>query len=182
MSDIYIVGFDGTEQSRRAGEFAAETAKKSGAKLHVFMVLEWSPYSFHTPEELAERKGRREEELKRAEADVQPFADKLKKTGVEVSTEVHHGNAGDLLCQSAKDKDAVFAECGKAARQGTRDWYWTAKAIDQFETGNWIEFWFEFDSGSDTAQVVARMQPWDGSNTAQGVAGTEVGDAMQQEQ
>lgn len=106
MSDIYIVGFDGTEQSRRAGEFAAETAKKSGAKLHVFMVLEWSPYSFHTPEELAERKGRREEELKRAEADVQPFADKLKKTGVEVSTEVHHGNAGDLLCQSAKDKDA----------------------------------------------------------------------------
>lgn len=106
MTDIYIVGFDGTAQSRRAGEFAAACAKKSGAALHLLMVLEWSPYSFHTPEELAERHGRREQELERANAEIQPFAKELEGTGVTVTTEVHHGNAGDLLCKGATEKGA----------------------------------------------------------------------------
>ena len=53
MTDIYIVGFDGTAQSERAIEYAASRAKKSGAQVHLVHVLEWSPFSFHTPEELA---------------------------------------------------------------------------------------------------------------------------------
>ncbi len=113
MTDIYIVGFDGTAQSRRAAEFAAGRAKKSGATLHLLMVLEWSPYSFHTPEELAERHGRREQELERANAEIQPFAEELKAKGVEVTTEVHHGNAGDLLCKSATDKSASAIFIGR---------------------------------------------------------------------
>ena len=113
MTDTYIVGFDGTDQSRRAGAYAAQRAKKSGASLHLLMVLEWSPYSFHTPEELAERHARREEELERATAALQPFAEELKKTGVKVTTEVHHGNAGDLLCQSAKDKGGTQIFIGR---------------------------------------------------------------------
>lgn len=43
MSDKYIVGFDGTAQSRRALEYAANLAKKSGANVHVVLVIEWSP-------------------------------------------------------------------------------------------------------------------------------------------
>ena len=40
MSDIYIVGFDGTEASGRAADLAADLAKTSGATLHLVLVLE----------------------------------------------------------------------------------------------------------------------------------------------
>lgn len=113
MTDIYIVGFDGTDQSSRAVGYAAERAKKSGAELHLVHVLEWSPYSFHTPEELAERHGRREQELKRAQALVQPVVDEISKTGIKTTCEVRHGNAGDLLCKIAADKDAAQIIIGR---------------------------------------------------------------------
>lgn len=106
MSETYIVGFDGTPQARRAVDHAATLAKSSGASLHLVLVLEWSPYSFHTPEELAERHGRREQELDRAHAVVQPVVDELTKAGLTVTSEVRHGNAGDLLCTIATDQNA----------------------------------------------------------------------------
>ena len=62
MSKKFVVGYDGSEESRRAVDFAASQAKTSGAGLVVAHVLEWSPYSFLTPEELAERHKRREED------------------------------------------------------------------------------------------------------------------------
>ncbi len=106
MSDFYIVGFDGTAQARRAVDYAASRAKKSGGKVQLVQVIEWSPYSFHTPEELAERHGRREQELERAKAMVQPVADELGKTGIEVDCQVRHGNAADLLCKIASELEA----------------------------------------------------------------------------
>lgn len=113
MIDTYIVGFDGTDQSSRAVDYAAERAKKSGAGVHLVHVVEWSPYSFHTPEELAERHGRREQELERAKAMVQPVVDKLDKSGVKTTCEVRHGNAGDLLCKIAGDKKAAQIIIGR---------------------------------------------------------------------
>ncbi len=106
MSDIYIVGFDGTAQSERAVEYAASRAKLAGATVHLMHILEWSPYSFHTPEELAERHKRREEELDRANAEVAPMVKELGKSGVTVTSEVRHGNAADILCEAAKAKKA----------------------------------------------------------------------------
>ena len=64
-------------------------------------------------EELAERHKRREEELDRAGATVQPVLDELKKAGVDASHEVRHGNAADLLCQIAKEKDATQIIIGR---------------------------------------------------------------------
>ena len=69
MPEIYIVGVDGSEQSHRAIKYAAARAKAADANLHLALILEWSAFSFHTAEELAERHKRREEELDRAEAD-----------------------------------------------------------------------------------------------------------------
>ena len=89
MSQTYIVGFDGTPQSRRAVEHAAAAAKKAGGKLHLVFVIEWSPYSFHTAQELAERHGRREQELDRAKESLQPVVDELKGQGIAVAA----GNA-----------------------------------------------------------------------------------------
>ena len=113
MTDTYIVGFDGTEQAQRAVNFAAARAKQSGGQLHLVHILEWSPYSFHTPEELAERHKRREEELERANAMVQPVVDALEKDGVKATCEVRHGHAGDLLCEIATDKKAAQIIIGR---------------------------------------------------------------------
>ena len=118
MPETYIVGFDGTAQSNRAVDFAAERAKKSGATLHLVQVIEWSPYSFHTPEELAERHGRREQELERAKAEVQPAVDKLNAAGVTATCEVRHGNAGDLLCKMASDMGAAQIIVGRTGDSG----------------------------------------------------------------
>jgi nucleotide-binding universal stress UspA family protein len=118
MTDTYIVGVDGTAQASRAVDYAADRAKKSGASVHLVHILEWSPYSFHTPEELAERHGRREQEIARAQAMVEPIAAGLKKKGIDVSVEVRHGNAGDLLCSIAgehKGSQIVIGRTGDSA-------------------------------------------------------------------
>ncbi len=66
MPGTLIVGFDKTEASQRALAFAAAAAKATGATIHVVHILEWSPYSFLTAQELEERHKRRTEELARA--------------------------------------------------------------------------------------------------------------------
>ncbi len=113
MTNVYIVGFDGTPQSQRAVQHAAERAKLSGAALHLVFIIEWSPYSFHTPDELAERHRRREQELARADALVQPVVADLKNQGLGATSEVRHGDAGELLCEIAKDKGAAQIVVGR---------------------------------------------------------------------
>ena len=67
-------------------------------------VIEWSPYSFHTPEELAERHKRRESEISRAEQSVlTPQADKVSAAGVSVETVVRHGHIGETLSSIADE-------------------------------------------------------------------------------
>lgn len=106
MSGTYVVGFDGSDSAKRAVDYAAALAKTSGAKLHLVQVLEWSPYSFHTPEELAERHMRREGELDRANATVKPALDSLKAAGFEATGEVRHGHGAEVLCKIAEDSGA----------------------------------------------------------------------------
>lgn len=118
MTDTFIVGFDGSEAARRAADFALERAKLAKAKLHLVMVLEWSPYSFHTPEELAERHKRREQELDRANAIVQPVADEFSAAGVATTCEARHGNAGELLSGIATDRGAVQIIIGRSGGTG----------------------------------------------------------------
>ena len=66
MPTKYVVACDGSSASGRAVKAAVEQAKLTGASLLLVHVLEWSPYSFLTPEEIEERHKRRSEELKRA--------------------------------------------------------------------------------------------------------------------
>lgn len=118
MTDTFVVGYDGSESSKRAVTFAAARAKPAGAHLHLVQVLEWSPYSFHTPEELAERHMRREQELDRATAILRPAIDELTKAGHTVTSEARHGHVGDLMCEIAKDKDAAQIIIGKTGGTG----------------------------------------------------------------
>ena len=107
MPDTLLVGVDGSDGGARAVDFAAERAKDSNARLVVAYVIEWSPYSFNTPEENEQRHKRREEEISRAETEVlQPVIASLKKAGVDAESVVRHGHAADVLSQLAQEHGA----------------------------------------------------------------------------
>ena len=113
MTETILVGFDGNEPSQRAVEFAAARAEKSGAALHLVLVLEWSPYAFLTPEELDERHKRRNEELARAREVVDPVVQKLKARGIEADCETRYGHAAELLCEIAEKRGACQIVVGR---------------------------------------------------------------------
>jgi nucleotide-binding universal stress UspA family protein len=114
MSTTYLVGVDGSDAGRRAAAFAAERAKASGAELLVAYVIEWSPYSFNTPEENEVRHKRREEELERARTHVmEPQLAELRTAGLTADGVVHHGHPAEVLCELAKERGAAQIFVGR---------------------------------------------------------------------
>lgn len=106
MSDVFIVGTDASEGSERALAFALERAKLTNAKIDLVHVLEWSPYSFLTPDELAERHARRTEELSRAEAITNPIVERVRAEGIECEAVIRYGHVAETICKLAEELDA----------------------------------------------------------------------------
>ena len=107
MSTKYVVGYDGSPASQRAVDFAKALAKENGATIVLAHVLEWSPYSFLTPEEIEERHKRRGEELARAEeAVIAPIKAALSGEGLQVECEIKYGHIADTLGAIAKQTGA----------------------------------------------------------------------------
>jgi len=107
MADTLLVGIDGSDGGSRAADFAAKCAKSGKARLVVAYVIEWSPYSFNTPEENEQRHKRREEEISRAESGIlQPLVASLKKAGVNAEGVVRHGHAAEVLSALAVEHKA----------------------------------------------------------------------------
>ncbi len=103
MSQKIVVGYDGSGSADAALGFAAAIARAQGGTLIVAHVLEWSPYSFLTPDELEERHMRRKEELERAEkAMLTPVVERLRGEGLEVVTELKYGHIAETLIKIAK--------------------------------------------------------------------------------
>jgi nucleotide-binding universal stress UspA family protein len=114
MSKTIVVGFDASDSGNRALEFAMEEARTKGATLVIAHVLEWSPYAFLTPEELAERHKRRTEELVRAETAVlAPVVERVKSGGIEVETALKYGHIAETLCAIAEAKGAKQLVIGR---------------------------------------------------------------------
>lgn len=106
MSECFLVGVDNSDCSRRAFDFACKRAKSAGAKLVVVYVIEWSPYTFNTPEENEERHMRHEEEIERANKCVlDPFLKQINNAGIDGDRIVRHGNVTEVL-------SGLAAECG----------------------------------------------------------------------
>ena len=64
MTVKLVVGLDGAQTGDRALEFAKNLATLIGeCELIVAYVIEWSPFTFQTPEENALRHKRRDEEI-----------------------------------------------------------------------------------------------------------------------
>jgi nucleotide-binding universal stress UspA family protein len=117
MSTKYVVACDGSSASGRAVKVAVEQAKMSGASLLLVHVLEWSPYSFLTPEELEERHQRRNEELKRAEeALIQPVIASLTSEGVEATAMIRYGHVTQTLAEIAEQEGAAQIFIGRTGQ------------------------------------------------------------------
>lgn len=114
MSGKIVVGFDDSASAKSALDFATRLAKAQGGDLVIAHVLEWSPYSFLTPEELAERHKRREEELTRAEtALLAPVVKSLEGSGLTVTTVLKYGHIAETLCAIATDAKASQLVIGR---------------------------------------------------------------------
>lgn len=114
MSKKYVVACDGSAASGRAIKFAIEQAKVSGASLVLVHILEWSPYSFLTPEELEERHKRRTEELKRAQtAIVDPIVASVTAEGVNATAIIRYGHVTETLAEIAEQEAAAQMFIGR---------------------------------------------------------------------
>ena len=109
---IFVVAYGGDK--RAVVNLAATHARREGAKLHIVHVLEWSPYSFLTPQELEERHARRKKEMARAEEAVMaPVLTELRALGVEAEGEILYGSAVELILQVAQEQDAALIFVGR---------------------------------------------------------------------
>ena len=116
-AEIFVVAYDGID--RNPVDYAATRAKASGATLCLVHVLQWSPYSFLTPEELEERKMRRRQELERAKtALVDPIVAELKAAGIEIESEIRFGSPTAAILDLATDKGACQIFVGRSSKSG----------------------------------------------------------------
>lgn len=114
MSTKYVVACDGSPSSARALQFAIDSAKTNEASILIAHVLEWSPYTFLTPEELEERHKRRGEELSRAKkALVDPLINSVENEGIKVSSVVKYGHVAETLAEIAKQEAASQVFIGR---------------------------------------------------------------------
>lgn len=104
MSHKILVAIDGSEGGQKALNAAVEQAQLSHSDLLLTYIIDWTPYSFHTPEELEERHKRRDSEIQRAsESVLQPAVDALKSSGLNIGSEVRHGKIAETLNELTKE-------------------------------------------------------------------------------
>ncbi|MDU8910120.1 universal stress protein [Aestuariicoccus sp. MJ-SS9] len=114
MSEKFVVGYDGSAGSKRALDFALNHARAGGGSVVVAHVLEWSAYSFLTPEELEERHKRRKEELERAESHlIKPALAAIDASGIEVTSVIRYGHIAKVLCDIARETEATQMVVGR---------------------------------------------------------------------
>ncbi|MFK7743699.1 MAG: universal stress protein [Roseobacter sp.] len=104
-----VIGLDGQSSGEKALEFAKSIATKTeSCELIVVYVIEWSPFSFQTAEENAQRHKRREEEIAIAmERVVDPAVASLTQAGHAARAIVRHGDVADTIDDIAHDEGAT---------------------------------------------------------------------------
>lgn len=131
MTSKLVIGLDGHESGERALAYAKRLAKLIGdCEILLVYVIEWSPYSFNTPEENAARHKRREEEISVAmERVVTPALTSLKDAGLKASGMVRHGNVADILDAVSQEEKAEQIIVSRSREAGlSRHLFGTATA------------------------------------------------------
>ena len=120
MTSTIVVGLDGHGSGERALAHAEHLAKLIGeCDLIVAYIVEWSPYSFQTPEENAERHKRREEEISTAkERVVDSSIEKLITSGLKATGIVRHGDVATALNAISEENNAIQIVVGRSSEGG----------------------------------------------------------------
>jgi nucleotide-binding universal stress UspA family protein len=114
MTQVLLLGIDCSECSDRAIDHAAKWAKASNIRLYVVHVIEWSPFSFNTAQENAERHKRYEDELERARSQIiDPIIERLHNEGVDAEGVVRHGHLAETLNTLAGELGATNIIIGR---------------------------------------------------------------------
>lgn len=114
MKETLLVGIDGSEGGRRALDFTAQRALRLGARVLVAYVIDWSPFNMLTPQELESRHRERQEEIKKAQAQVlEPMLQRLREQGLDVEGVTRHGHAAETLAALAQEHQAVQIVVGR---------------------------------------------------------------------
>jgi len=121
MSETILVGIDGTEENRRAIDYAVNWAKKSKAKMILAYVIKWSPYSFQTAEENERRHKRKVEDIQFVQERVlDPMLESLASEGLEITGVVRHGQVADSLIYIAKKQGATEIVVGRIGEKSVK--------------------------------------------------------------
>ena len=121
MSETILVGIDGTEENRRAVDYAIKEAKPSNAKLILAYVIKWSPYTFQTAEENERRHKRKVEDIQFVQERVlDPMLESLASEGLEITGVVRHGQVADSLIYIAKKHGATEIVVGRIGESGLK--------------------------------------------------------------
>ena len=120
MTVKIVVGIDGSDGESRAVAYAKKLARLiDDCEMIVVYVVEWSPYSFQTPEENAERHKRREREIDAATTRVvTPVVEALKAEGFTARGLVRHGHVAQLLEEIAADEEAAQIVVARTSGSG----------------------------------------------------------------
>ncbi|MEP4197299.1 MAG: universal stress protein [Aliishimia sp.] len=120
MTVKIVIGLDGTDTGERAVTFAKDLASRiEGCELIAVYIIEWSPFTFQTAEENAERHKRREEEIELATSRVvQPAVDALKAAGFAASGIVRHGDVAETLNELTVQNGGSQIIVGRASAGG----------------------------------------------------------------
>ena len=117
MTEVLLVGTDCSGCASRAVEHAAKWARASGLQLIVVYVIQWSPFSFNTPQENAARHTRREPELERAHLHViDPVVEKLRGEGVKAEGVIRHGHPAETINALAEELGATNIIIGRTGQ------------------------------------------------------------------
>ena len=121
MGEVLLVGIDCSECSTRALDYAANWVAAAGGQIIVAHVIQWSPFSFTTPQENEERHKRREAELDRAHQEVvDPVVNRLRKRGLRARGVIRHGHPAETLCDVAEAVGANHIIVGKTGSSRIR--------------------------------------------------------------
>ena len=121
MADTILIGIDGSKAGEHAVNFAVSQAKSGNTRLVLAYVVEWSPYTFNTPEENEQRHLRRKEEIKTAQDRVlDPILQSLVGQGVKALGVVRHGQVADVLLQIAKEHGVAHIVVGRIGHSGIK--------------------------------------------------------------
>ena len=121
MNKTILLAIDGSTGGSRALKHVLETCDSKSVEVVLAYVIEWSPYSFNTPEENAERSQRRESEISRAqEGVVAPAEQSLKSKGFTVSAVVRHGPPAETIINVAKEFKVAEIAIGRRGQSGIK--------------------------------------------------------------